>query len=81
MVGSTMIDEEIASLLEDAGYAFNPATGLYVVTAGAIADDQDGHSPGFVADELGIPLDDLERWQADQSAAYSAAEPSEDQPS
>ncbi len=71
-----MIDEELASLLEEAGYAFNPATGLYVVTAGAIDDDQGGHSPEFVADELGIPLDDLERWQAEQ---VPAAEASEDQ--
>jgi hypothetical protein len=74
-----MIDEEITSLLEDAGYAFNAAIGLYVVTAGAVEDDQGGHSPEFVADELGIPIEDLERWQGEQAGL--SGEVSEDQAS
>lgn len=61
-----MIDEEIASLLEDAGYVFNPTTARYDVAAGATADDEDGHSSEFVADELGIPLEDLQRWESEQ---------------
>jgi hypothetical protein len=59
-----MIDEEIASLLEDAGYQFDPSTGRYRVIQGAGVDETD-HSSEFVADELGIPLDDLTRWEAE----------------
>lgn len=65
-----MIDEEIASLLEEAGYRFNSVTGRYDVTSGSTPDEEaDGHSREFVADELGIPLDDLERWEVEVGGA------------
>ena len=58
-----MIDEEISSLLEDAGYRFVPETARYQVVAGASSVDETEHSPEYVADELGIPYDDLRRWE------------------
>lgn len=64
-----MIDEEISSLIEEAGYRFTPETGRYQVVAGAIGIDETDHSPEFIADELGIPLDDLERWQQERLGA------------
>ena len=57
-----MIDAEIASLLEDAGYRFVPESIRYQAVTGAAADETD-HSPQFIADELGIPLEDLIRWE------------------
>jgi hypothetical protein len=63
-----MLDEEIASLLEDAGYRFIPETARYQVMVGAGADETD-HSPEFVADELGIDVDDLRRWEDEQLEA------------
>jgi hypothetical protein len=69
-----MIDQEIASLLEDAGYQYVPDTGRYQVVAGACADELD-HSPEFIADELGIPLEDLERWQQEQFSVPAPDEP------
>ena len=62
-----MFDQEIASLLEDAGYQFDPSTGLYRAVTGA-AEDESDHSSEFIADELGIPLDDLIRWEGEQMA-------------
>ena len=58
-----MIDEEITSLLEDAGYRFVTETARYQVVVGAASADELDHSPEFVADELGIPFDDLRRWE------------------
>ncbi|HSI33459.1 MAG: hypothetical protein ACAI43_01415 [Phycisphaerae bacterium] len=63
-----MIDEEIASVLEDAGYQFNAATRRYDVTTGATEGEEDGHSSTFVADELGIPEEDLARWEEERVA-------------
>jgi hypothetical protein len=60
-----MFDQEIASLLEDAGYQFDPSTGLYQVIAGA-AEGEGDHSSEYIADELGIPLEDLIRWEGEQ---------------
>jgi hypothetical protein len=60
-----MFDAEIDSLLEDAGYRFDPATGLYQVVTGA-AEGETDHSSEFISDELGIPLDDLIRWEGQQ---------------
>ena len=61
-----MIDQEIASLLEDAGYQFDPGTGLYRAITGA-AEGEGDHSSEFIADELGIPLEDLVRWEGEQT--------------
>jgi hypothetical protein len=53
--------------LEDAGYRFVPETARYQVIVGAGADETD-HSPEYVADELGIDVDDLRRWEDEQLA-------------
>src|SRR4051794_35904772 len=63
--GKFMFDQEIASLLEDAGYRFVPENARYKVIEGAAADETD-HSSEFVADELGIPVEDLQRWEDEQ---------------
>jgi hypothetical protein len=68
-----MIDEEIASLLEDAGYQFVPGTVRYQVVAGAASADEVEHSSEFVADELGIPLVDLMRWEDERLAEQGLA--------
>ena len=62
-----MIDQEISSLLDDAGYRFAPEIVRYQVVQGAGADEFD-HSSEYVADELGIPLDDLIRWEDERLA-------------
>lgn len=64
-----MLDQEIASLLEDAGYAFVPETARYQVIAGAASADETDHSSEFVADELGIDVEDLRRWEDEQLEA------------
>lgn len=61
-----MIDEEIASLLEEAGYNFNVDSGRYQVVSGATSEEEVDHSSEFVADELGIPVEDLQRWEEEQ---------------
>ncbi len=61
-----MNDVEIESLLEDAGYQYSLAEGTYLSgdeTDGEIMDSE------TVADQLEIPLDDLERWEAEQRQA------------
>ena len=68
-----MIDDEIASLLEDAGYQFVPEALRYQVVAGAASADEVEHSSEFVADELGIPLDDLVRWEDQRLAEQGLA--------
>jgi len=64
-----MLDEEIASLLEDAGYSFSTQTARYQVVAGAASAAETEHSSDFVADELGIDVDDLRRWEDEQLEA------------
>jgi len=75
-----MFDEEVASLLEDAGYRFAPEIVRYRVIEGAATVDETEHSSGFVADELGIPLDDLLRWEDEQLAAQGLARAEPDEP-
>jgi hypothetical protein len=64
-----MLDQEIASLLEDAGYRFVPETARYQVVAGAANAEELDHSSEYVADELGIDVDDLRRWEDEQLEA------------
>jgi hypothetical protein len=73
-----MIDLEIASLLEDAGYRFAPQIIRYRVVEGAATADETEHSSDFVADELGIPLDDLLRWEDEQLAGEGLVRPAPD---
>src|ERR1700760_2258899 len=65
--GYEMQDVEIESLLEDAGYVFNPTTGRYDVTVSE-QDDGEAYDQGSeeVSDILEIPIDDLQRWEAEQ---------------
>jgi hypothetical protein len=64
-----MLDEEIASLLEEAGYRFIPESARYQVVSGATSAEETEHSSEFVADELGINVDDLRRWEDEQLEA------------
>ena len=77
-----MIDEEISSLLEDAGYRFVPEAARYQVVVGAATADETEHSPDFVADELGIPFEDLRRWEDQRLAdqGLTRADPGEAAP-
>ena len=68
-----MNDQELASLLEDAGYQFNVESRRYNVIVGATVDETD-HSSEFIADELGIPLEDLQRWEDEQLQAVQPVE-------
>ena len=68
-----MIDEEITSLREDAGYRFAPEAVRYHVVLGATSADEVEHSSEYVADELGIPLDDLVRWEDERLAEQGLA--------
>jgi hypothetical protein len=75
-----MFDVEISSLLDDAGYRFAPEMVRYRVIEGAATADETEHSSSFVADELGIPLDDLLRWEDEQLAAQGLARTEPDAP-
>ncbi|MGD1278772.1 MAG: hypothetical protein ABR964_16285 [Tepidisphaeraceae bacterium] len=65
-----MNDLEIESLLQDAGYRFDLAAGLYIVSDG---DEGDFFDTQDIADELEIPVDDLIRWEAQQRYADDIA--------
>jgi len=69
-----MNDQELASLLEEAGYQYNVGSGRYDVIAGATAGEEEGHSSEFIADELGIPHEDLQRWEEEQIVATGGGE-------
>ncbi len=60
-----MQDVELESLLEEAGYQFDVATGRYR-TSDAAEQDVD-YATEDVADQLEIPIDDLVRWEQEQS--------------
>lgn len=57
-----MLDVEIQSLLEEAGYDYDPIAGCYV----SIAGEPEEHTSEFIADQLQIPLEDLYRWELEQ---------------
>jgi hypothetical protein len=65
-----MNDVEIASLLDDAGYRYDPLAGLFFVAA---SRDDETYNAEDVADQLEIPLDDLIRWQQEQGHADEMA--------
>ncbi len=60
-----MQDVELESLLQEAGYQFDPTTGRYR-TADAADEDVD-YASEDIADELEIPIEDLLRWEQEQS--------------
>lgn len=59
-----MDDMELESLLQEAGYQFDPLIGRYVV-AGAGEGEVD-YATEDIADQLEIPIDDLVRWEQEQ---------------
>ena len=60
-----MQDVELESLLQEAGYSYDSATGRYRT---ADADDADvDYATEDVADQLEIPIDDLVRWEQEQT--------------
>ena len=61
-----MEDVELESLIQEAGYQFDANTGRYIVT-GASDGDVD-YTTEDIADQLEIPIDDLIRWEQEQSA-------------
>ena len=61
-----MQDVEIESLLEEAGYAFNPLSGRYDIVGAGEDDETADQGSEDIADILEIPLDDLQRWEAEQ---------------
>jgi 3-polyprenyl-4-hydroxybenzoate decarboxylase len=65
-------DVEIESLLTEAGYQFMPASGRYEALD-AVDDDVD-YPTEDIADQLGIPIDDLIRWEEQQVEAADASE-------
>ncbi len=64
-----MMDVEIQSLLEEAGYQFNPLSGRYDIVAASADDEVYDQGSEEVADILEIPYEDLQRWEAEQSPA------------
>ena len=58
-----MNDVELESLLEQAGYRYDTASGRYMAVDGEEGDD---YPTEDVADQLGIPMDDLLRWEEEQ---------------
>ena len=61
-----MQDVEIESLLEEAGYQYNPVSGRYDIVGAGEDDETADQGSEDIADILEIPLEDLERWEAEQ---------------
>jgi hypothetical protein len=61
-----MQDVELESLIEEAGYQFDVTTGRYR-TADASEEDVD-YASEDIADQLEIPIEDLLRWEQEQTA-------------
>jgi hypothetical protein len=59
-----MQDVELESLIQEAGYQFDPSTGRYR-TADATDEDVD-YASQDIADQLEIPIEDLLRWEQEQ---------------
>ncbi len=62
-----MEDVELESLIQEAGYQFDPTIGRYLV-AGSEDGDVD-YSTEDIADQLEIPIEDLIRWEQEQTKA------------
>ena len=65
-----MNDVEIESLLDEAGYRYDPLCGRYIesLEGASDSDDIDDFPSEDIADQLEIPLDDLLRWEVEQRA-------------
>jgi hypothetical protein len=64
-----MNDVEIESLLSEAGYRYNPASARYDTVEGD--EDQGDLATEDVADQLEIPVEDLLRWEQEQTVEES----------
>jgi 3-polyprenyl-4-hydroxybenzoate decarboxylase len=62
-----MQDVELGSLIQEAGYQFDPTTGRYK-TVDAADEDVD-YATEDIADQLEIPIEDLVRWEQEQTGA------------
>ena len=60
-----MQDVEIESLLSEAGYRYDPTSGRYDSADGD--DEQADLATEDVADQLEIPVEDLLRWEQEQT--------------
>lgn len=65
-----MQDVEIESLLTEAGYEFDAASGRYRTADGADGDED--YPTEDVADQLEIPIEDLIRWEEQFDAGDTA---------
>ena len=66
-----MQDVELESLLTEAGYVYVAQTGRYQ-TADATDGDVD-YASEDIADQLEIPIDDLLRWEQEQTGTPEGA--------
>jgi hypothetical protein len=62
-----MNDVEIDSLLDEAGYRFDTVSGRYMDLEPV--DDAEDYATEEIAGQLQIPVDDLLRWEEEQTAA------------
>lgn len=60
-----MQDLEINSLLEEAGYRYDPTSGRYIELSES--DEPLDYATEEIADQLEIPVDDLLRWESEQN--------------
>jgi hypothetical protein len=67
-----MQDVELESLLQEAGYQFDVASGRYR-TSDAGEQDVD-YATEDVADQLEIPIEDLLRWEQEQTSPESESD-------
>ncbi len=63
---------ELESLIQEAGYQFDPTIGRYVVSGSDEADVD--YTTEDIADQLEIPIEDLIRWEQEQVDAAGSVE-------
>jgi 3-polyprenyl-4-hydroxybenzoate decarboxylase len=59
-----MQDVELESLIQEAGYQFDPTSGRYRTLDSA--DEDVDYATEDIADQLEIPIEDLARWEQEQ---------------
>ena len=67
-----MNDVEIESLLEEAGYRYDTVSGRYVEVAADAVEEAADYATEDIADQLSIPVEDLLRWEQEQTAPGEA---------
>jgi hypothetical protein len=66
-----MQDVELESLIQEAGYQFVPSTGRYVALDAA--EGESDYPTEDIADQLEIPIEDLIRWEQEQTGGDAEA--------